>query len=231
MHNYLFYLILQACLASFFYCLYQRLPIKDRLFQPYSCCDSCNHRLCFLDLIPIISYITLKGRCRYCGNKISIVYFLVESIWVLLHVFLLIVYELNINIVILSVICLDFIVISILDLKYQLIYDSCLWILLLCSSYYMMINLYEHVFAAILANGFIIVCNVLKANSFGGGDIKLCFVLGLMLGNKTMKMMMIAILICGSYCYYLLLFKKANKDMHIAFAPYLCIASMYMLIQ
>ena len=65
--------------GSFFNMLIYRLTNKVSLFNPkYSVCTSCNHRLGFFDLIPLGSYLLLKGRCRYCSEKIGVGYLLLE---------------------------------------------------------------------------------------------------------------------------------------------------------
>ena len=69
-----------------------------------------------------------------------------------------------------------------------------------------------------------ILLNVLIAESFGGGDIKLMFVSGIALGWKySLLAAFIGILLAGSYSIYLLVSKKINKKGHIAFGPYLSI--------
>lgn len=224
------YVILQACFASFFYCLYQRLPMKDSFMMKRSKCEYCKHELKWFDLIPIISYIILKGKCRYCNKIISIKYLLVEVVWSLINVIIVSCYEINFELIIISIILLDVILISILDMKYQLIYDCSLIILLICSIYYIQSDVISSILAGVLCSGFLVVCNLIIKDSFGMGDIKLCFIVGLMLKDETMNMMILAIILCGSICYYLLLFKKYDKKMHIAFAPYLCIAMFYYLV-
>ena len=55
-----------------------RIPRKENITYVRSHCVSCNHELSFLDLIPIFSYIFLRGRCRYCKEKIRSRYILLE---------------------------------------------------------------------------------------------------------------------------------------------------------
>lgn len=55
-----------------------RIPLKKDITHERSFCPNCNHRLEAIDLIPLLSYLILGGKCRYCGQKISIRYFLIE---------------------------------------------------------------------------------------------------------------------------------------------------------
>lgn len=64
--------------GSFFTLATYRLPKKENITHKHSYCPNCNHKLGFFDLIPLFSYIFLKGKCRYCKNKIGIRYFLFE---------------------------------------------------------------------------------------------------------------------------------------------------------
>ena len=62
--------IIGALFGSFFSLAIYRLPIKQSIMYGRSYCPKCNHKLGFLDLIPVISYICLGGKCRYCKEKI-----------------------------------------------------------------------------------------------------------------------------------------------------------------
>lgn len=67
-----------ATLGSFYTLAVYRIPIKQDITHKRSYCPKCNHRLNFLDLIPILSYIFLGGKCRYCKNKIRPRYLILE---------------------------------------------------------------------------------------------------------------------------------------------------------
>lgn len=64
--------------GSFFTLAVYRIPLKKDITHERSFCPNCNHKLNFLDLIPVLSYIFLKGKCRYCGEKIRPRYLLLE---------------------------------------------------------------------------------------------------------------------------------------------------------
>lgn len=70
--------ILGIYFGSFFTLATYRLPKKENITHKHSYCPNCNHELGFFDLIPIFSYLFLRGKCRYCKNKIGIRYFLFE---------------------------------------------------------------------------------------------------------------------------------------------------------
>ena len=81
--------------GSFFTLAVYRIPRKENIIYKHSYCPNCNHKLGFFDMIPILSFLMLKGKCRYCGKKIRIRYFCLELLSGI--VFLLLYLALNIN--------------------------------------------------------------------------------------------------------------------------------------
>ena len=67
-----------ALFGSFFTLAVYRIPLKQDITHTRSYCPNCNHKLGFWDMIPIFSYIFLRGKCRYCKEKIRIRYLLLE---------------------------------------------------------------------------------------------------------------------------------------------------------
>ena len=70
--------IMGTVFGSFFTLAVYRIPLGLNITHERSFCPNCNHKLSFKDLIPIFSYISLKGRCRYCGEKVRIRYLILE---------------------------------------------------------------------------------------------------------------------------------------------------------
>ena len=88
--------IIGTLFGSFFSLAIYRIPIDENITYKRSFCPKCNHKLGFFDLIPILSYVFLKGKCRYCGQKIRIRYLLLELFSGI--AFVLMFMSLNINI-------------------------------------------------------------------------------------------------------------------------------------
>ena len=70
--------IMGTIFGSFFTLGVYRIPLGLDITHERSFCPNCKHKLKFIDLIPVFSYIFLHGKCRYCGNKIRIRYFILE---------------------------------------------------------------------------------------------------------------------------------------------------------
>ena len=94
---YLIIFIMGTLFGSFLTLATYRLPLGKNITYEHSFCPKCNHKLNFFDLIPVISYIILGGKCRYCKKKISPRYFLFEILTGILFVLLAYMLELNIN--------------------------------------------------------------------------------------------------------------------------------------
>lgn len=98
MEQIIFY-ILMFCIGSvfgsFFTLAVYRLPLHQNITHKHSYCPNCNHKLSFLDLIPILSYIFLGGKCRYCKNKIRPRYLCLEILTGI--IFLLFAMSLNLS--------------------------------------------------------------------------------------------------------------------------------------
>lgn len=92
---YVYAYIIGVVVGSFLTLAIHRIPKKQDITHTRSYCPKCNHRLNFLDLIPILSYIFLGGKCRYCHEKIRPRYFIIEATSGI--VFLLFVASLNID--------------------------------------------------------------------------------------------------------------------------------------
>ena len=75
---YIYIFLVGITFGSFFTLAVYRLPLGKDIVKERSFCPNCNHKLTFPDLIPLFSYIFLKGRCRYCKQKIRPRYFILE---------------------------------------------------------------------------------------------------------------------------------------------------------
>ena len=75
---YILIFMIGTVFGSFFTLAIYRLPLGKDIIHERSFCPNCNHKLRFLDMIPILSYIFLGGKCRYCKNKIKPRYLILE---------------------------------------------------------------------------------------------------------------------------------------------------------
>lgn len=75
---YIIIFIIGTVFGSFYTLAIYRIPNKQDITHTHSYCPKCNHKLGFWDLIPVFSYILLRGKCKYCKEKIRPRYFIIE---------------------------------------------------------------------------------------------------------------------------------------------------------
>lgn len=215
--------------GSFYVNLGIRLGKKESIILPRSHCDNCNHTLKFYELIPVFSYIFLKGKCKNCKKKIDVIYPICELFSGVL--FLLSFYsfgfsgELFVALILSSL----FIIIIATDLNYYIIPDSVLIIalvLIFIANLFTMgfkdasIHLVYGLIMFIFMYALMLVGNVIfKKESLGGGDIKLTFVLG----TCFKPMLSFISLSLGAFLALIpaLYFSIRTKDNVIPFGPFL----------
>lgn len=205
---YILYFILGACLGSFYLCILDNYP--NFFNHSRSICPYCHNELKFYHLIPILSYIILKGKCAYCKHKVSWRYPIFEIISGITFVLC---YQ-NFTFFIASNIIV-LLAISISDIRHGIIYDSLLIILFILIITHYSIDLKLCLF--ILFIGIFLSIN----NLIGFGDIKLLAIYSLIFDLYQMCLILfIASLIA-------LIITKKRK---IKFAPYLSFAIICILV-
>ena len=132
------------CVGSFLNVLIERLPKGEGIVRGRSYCPKCGHALAWCDLVPLLSFVLLKGRCRYCGQKISWQYPLVELATGLL--FASSIYDLRVTVyVLLSTVFL--LPIFVIDLKHGIIPDKIVFPAILTFSIIRIIEVIYRIFS------------------------------------------------------------------------------------
>jgi prepilin signal peptidase PulO-like enzyme (type II secretory pathway) len=175
--------------GSFLNCIIYRLETGGTFLKGRSFCPHCKHILKWQDLIPIFSFIFLKGKCRYCGGKISLQYPLVEVATGIL--FFLIFWNLEFgiwNLLFYWLIASLLIVIFVYDLKHYIIPDKIIYpAIAITLAYNLWISDIQRM-SEILLSGlgavafFAAIVLLSRGKWMGVGDIKLAFLMGLILG-------------------------------------------------
>ena len=233
--------VLGAVFGSFLNCAAWRIAHGEPFWKGRSHCPSCGHTLGIPDLIPILSWLFLRGKCRYCGAKVSVRYLLTELLFAVLTVLCLLRFDLTVLclrnwIFLCCLFCL-----SLVDLEAMIIPNGCL-ILAVCvwaaaipflrPGWRALLN---SGIAAILFGGGVLLLSllldrILKKESLGGGDIKLLAVTGLYLGIVGSLFQMILACVLG--LLYALLRRReilAGKE-QFAFGPAISAAAYVVLL-
>ena len=116
--------IMGITFGSFFNVCIFRIPEKKSIANPPSHCYNCNTRLKPLDLVPILSWTLLRGKCRYCGQKISSRYALVELLTGILFVLVYSVYGYNVITLYYLLLVSLLVIITFIDIDHYIIPDE-----------------------------------------------------------------------------------------------------------
>lgn len=225
-------------LGSFYNVVGYRLPRGESLIHPSSHCTNCNHKLGILDLFPIFSYLFLGGKCRYCGQRISFFYPAFELITGLLFAISYQIFGPTIDLAIALIFISVLLIVVISDYQTMIIPDELLLfaILLLLPCIWIRGGIEEILSALIHGIGSFLFMFVLKKfgdilfkkESMGGGDIKLMFIFGLVLGFEISILSVFVASFIGLPISLWILYKK--KDHEIPFGPFLASASILLFL-
>lgn len=127
-----FVLITGACIGSFLNVVALRAISKESIIFPSSKCPLCNEPIKWYDNIPVISYLfTFKGKCRNCGEKVSIQYPIVEALTAILFLAVFLSFGVTFKTLLLCILLSVSIVIIITDIKKEYVFDVHSWILII----------------------------------------------------------------------------------------------------
>ena len=244
-----FIFIFGLFIGSFLNLLIDRLPRGEQILKGRSHCDRCKRAIKWHDLIPVISWFVLKGKCRFCGNPIPFRNTLVEIITGLIFAvsfnynsiyyspsffplnYLLLQF---LNLTILA--CL--IVIFFVDLRHQIIPDEMIIVGVAASLILNLLNtqlpihpithLPNYLFSAASAAGFFFLLYwITKKRGMGFGDVKLALLMGLFLGYpKIISALYIAFLTGAFLSVMLILTGKKRFGQTIPFGPFLVLGTL-----
>ncbi len=244
----LFLFLLGTTIGSFLTVVIDRLPKGISIVHGRSHCDSCNHTLSWLDLIPLFSFVILQGKCRYCKKPIGVHHLLLELIVGALFVvtYFATLGSLGAELVYSSVfvstltyrlflICVLFIIFFI-DLRHSIIpfaavaaacVVSLLWMIIV--SPIQLPNAFLAAFGSFLF--FFLIHAVTKGKGMGFGDVIFSFFMGFLLGFPTVVVAIYIAFLTGSVLSLILILAKRKKlKSAIPFGPFLVIGTVSCLL-
>ena len=226
--------ILGTIFGSFYNVVGYRVPKGESILYPSSHCPKCNHELKAYELIPVLSFIFLGGKCKNCKSKISFFYPVFELLTGLGFAASYMVFGLSLDCLYSIVFISMLIIIVISDYQTMLIPDSVLIfgsLLLIFIKFFMtgIESIGISLLHALAAFIFMLLIKLLgdfmfKKESMGGGDIKLLAVFGFVLGFPLSIISIFLSAIIGLPVSLILL--KAKKGTEIPFGPFLSIAAI-----
>jgi leader peptidase (prepilin peptidase)/N-methyltransferase len=237
------FVLLGMVVASFLNVCCDRLPAGQSLVYPPSHCPACQRRLSAKDLIPVFSYLWLRGRCRYCRAPIPRRVLWVEIVTPVLFGLAYWRYGLSIELaIVLFYICL-FIVILVIDLEHGLILNKIVYpalaLALLISIFFSIflpqIEIVPEIKQAAIGGGIGLVLFLLvvliSRGGMGWGDVKLAALIGLVTGFPLIFVALLMGIILGGLVAVLLLTLKIKKRKEaIPFGSFLSLATIATLL-
>lgn len=219
-------------------CIY-RIPRGKSIVSPSSRCPSCNNPIMPWDNVPIFSFILLRGKCRFCGKRISFKYPFVEIINAVFYVAALLIYGGSFTLLVHFTFISALVVITFIDLEFQIIPDRIslpgIVISLVFGSTVFpdsfsrtdLLGLQASITGVLLGGGLYYAIAVLgrallKKEAMGGGDIKMMAMVGGFLGWKGVILTTFLGSLFGSVIGILLIIMKGREwGSRIPFGPYL----------
>jgi len=239
----IFVFLFGLAVGSFLNAVIYRLEAGDSALRGRSYCPRCKHVLSWQDLVPVLSFVMLRGKCRYCKGQISPQYPLVEicTAGIFLLSFKFQVSSLNqassaeiLNILYLWIISSFLIVLFVYDLKHYILPDKILFPAIgvvlgyrvsefLKFENWDLFGIWSLVFGALgAASFFLAIFLISRGKAMGFGDVKLALFMGLFLGwPNILVALFVAFMLGGAVGGVLILLRKKHMKSEIPFGPFL----------
>jgi leader peptidase (prepilin peptidase)/N-methyltransferase len=228
--------IFGSCIGSFLNVCILRIPGNISIVFPPSQCPKCENKIKWYDNIPVLSYIILMGKCRFCKTKISIQYPIVEILAGFFAFYSVFSFSLSLKALFVFIFICALIVISFIDLEHKIIPDiiSLPGIIIFFAAALVIgeIPFFDLVLGVLTGGGTLYLIAVLyyfasKKEGMGGGDIKLLAMIGAFTGYKGVFFTIFASSLTGTLVGIIAMIIK-GKDMKYAvpFGPFLSLGAV-----
>lgn len=229
--------VLGLCWGSFLTVVIWRIDDLKSIFQTRSRCTNCEAEISWYDLVPLISYGILRGRCRHCKQKISGVYPLIETLTAVIFVLLFLNYGISWMALLLVFVFSSLVVNLGYDAVHMLIVDQFVWIGVILTALYQILNITDwtdwktigiNIGLGILIGVAIpaILVFIGRGKWMGEGDISLGLLAGLLVGYPNILVAYILAFIIGSlYGITVIILKRNNIKDAVPFGPFLVLGT------
>ncbi|WP_419958649.1 prepilin peptidase [Psychrobacillus psychrotolerans] len=217
--------------GSFFNVVGLRVSKGESIVRPPSHCTVCDRNLTVKDLVPVFSYVFLKGKCRGCGTKIHWMYPVMELATGLLFAFAYYQLGFTLELVVALLFISLLVIITVSDIAYMLIPDKILLFflipLIVLRVFEPLSPWWDSIVGAVVGFGVLFLIAIVSKGGMGGGDIKLFFVIGLLLGWVPTLLTLFLASIIGTVIGVISLRRtKQGRKTPIPFGPSIAIAAI-----
>lgn len=225
--------LIGLCIGSFLNVCIYRIARDESIAFPPSHCTVCGYELKIKDLVPILSYAFLGGKCRSCKKKISIKYPIVEALNALIYVIVYLNYGLSIELIKFAIFSSLLIVIGFIDFETKYVYRSTVVFGVVSGIVFILIDWivnnqipWTNLIGAAIGFGVIYLIVVLTGG-MGEGDIDIALICGLFVGVKGIIVtLFLAFIFGGGIGAIILILRLKDRKAEIAFGPYLAIGGV-----
>lgn len=217
--------------GSFFNVVGLRVPKKESIVSPSSRCATCDRELGATDLVPVFSYLFLQGKCRRCGSKISAIYPFMEFVTGVLFAISFYKLGFSVELVIAILFISLLVIITVSDMAYMLIPNKVLLpfavVLFGARLFIPLESWWDSLLGALVGFGVLYIIAVVSKGGMGGGDVKLFFVIGLVLGTVHTLLTLFLASVIGTIVGMILLRRAGNgRKTPIPFGPSIALAAV-----
>ncbi|MBO0960713.1 prepilin peptidase [Neobacillus sp. MM2021_6] len=217
--------------GSFYNVVGLRVPLNQSIVKPRSHCPNCNHTLTAIDLIPVLSYLFLRGKCRRCKAPISPFYPIIELITGILFMMAPILMGWSFEIIIAWTLVSLMVIIFVSDIHYMIIPDKVLLvfsvIFLIERCFLPLSPWWDSALGAVVGFSLLLLIAVVSKGGMGGGDIKLFAVIGFALGTKLVLISFFLATFFGAFFGVIgMMTGKVKKRKPIPFGPFIAIGTI-----
>ncbi|MFC6039739.1 prepilin peptidase [Paenisporosarcina macmurdoensis] len=217
--------------GSFFNVVGLRVPKNESIVTPPSHCTICDRRLTFKDLVPVFSFVFLKGKCRGCGTKINWIYPVMELTTAVLFAFAYWKIGFSLELIVAILFISMLVIITVSDFAYMLIPDKVLLffgaLLIIARVFSPLDPWWDSIIGAVGGFGLLLLIAILSKGGMGGGDIKLFAVIGLVLGIiPTLLTLFLAAFIGAIVGVIHLRRSKQGRKTPVPFGPSIALAAI-----
>lgn len=237
--------LIGLCVGSFLNVCIYRIPFEKSIVYPSSGCPNCKEKLQPKDMIPVLGYLMLKGKCRYCEEPISVQYPIIEILTGIIWLIVYLTYGFTIETAALLYLYSVLIAVAFIDLKHMIIPNGLVItglvggiVVFLYHTLFQPFSLYESnlwytpIIGMLSASGILFIVALIglliygNDGAMGMGDVKLFLPIGLFLGWKlALLALFLSIMIGGIISIILLIFRIKDRKSAIPFGPFIIIST------
>jgi leader peptidase (prepilin peptidase)/N-methyltransferase len=230
----LYFLLLGLIIGSFLNVIIYRLPEGKSIITPPSHCPKCGTRLKVIDLIPVLSFLSTGGKCRYCNTKISKQYPIIELLTGFFFLAAYLKFGISVQLFIYLLLISSLIAVTVIDYKYMIIPNKITYplivISLLSAIIFDYLTIFQSLLGIVIPSLLLLIVAFIFKGGMGMGDVKLVAAIGGFMGwIYTLAGIFLGSLLGSIIGLSLMGLGIIGRKTRIPFGPFICIGAVVMI--